>query len=502
MSLAIAYSRALAGINAPLVSVEVHLSRGLPAFSLVGLPEMAVRESKDRVRAAILNTGFEFPTQKITVNLAPADLPKEGSRFDLAIALGILAASGQIPSKELQQHEFLAELALGGQLRTAKGCLPAALQCGDADRSLVICDGNASEATLAENCKVLPAATLSMVCAHLSGQSLLLPYKSEHKDRKQTSYPVDISEVRGQPQAKRALEIAAAGEHNLLMIGPPGTGKTMLASRLPTILPPMQQREAIESAAILSVSNEELDITHWAQRPFRAPHHTASAVALVGGGSIPRPGEISLAHHGVLFLDELTEYDRHVLDVLREPMEKGRIIISRAARQAEFPAQFQLIAAMNPCPCGYLSDPRTECRCSADQIKRYRARISGPVLDRVDLHIHVQRIPREELQNNQSAATENSATVRARVENCREHQIARCGTPNARMSNQQLEQHCKLTETTKTLLHEAIEKLGLSARAYHRILKVARTIADLEASTNISDAHISEAISYRVLDRH
>ena len=355
MSLATIYSRALVGVEAPLVTVEVHISGGLPALSIVGLPEMAVRESKDRVRAALINANFEFPARRITVNLAPADLPKEGGRYDLAIALGILAASKQLSVKHLHDYELVGELSLGGELRAIRGSLPTALHCASANRALILPAANAAEAALAESCPVLAANSLLEVCSHLNSQAQL-QFTETNRAEQQNEYELDWSEVKGQSQAKRALEIAAAGEHNLLMIGPPGTGKTMLASRLPTILPPLTQAEAIESAALLSISNEPFDVARWGQRCFRAPHHTASAAALVGGGSIPRPGEISLAHHGVLFLDELTEYERRVLDVLREPMEKGRISISRAARQAEFPARFQLIAAMNPCPCGYFGD--------------------------------------------------------------------------------------------------------------------------------------------------
>lgn len=501
MSLAVVYSRALIGVNAPLVTVETHITGGLPAMSIVGLPEMAVRESKDRVRAAIINAGFEFPVRKITVNLAPADLPKEGGRFDLAIALGILAASGQIPSKHLTTYEFLGELALGGDLRPVKGSLPTALHCGKARRQLILPDENANEASLAEACPVLPARHLLPVCAHLSERAPLQTYPPVQLTNA-AEYSIDLAEVKGQPQAKRALEIAAAGEHNLLMIGPPGTGKTMLAHRLPTILPPMDAEAALESAAVLSISDEGFSTSRWGQRSFRAPHHTASAVALVGGGSNPRPGEVSLAHQGVLFLDEFTEYDRRVLDVLREPMEKGRIIISRAARQAEFPARFQLIAAMNPCPCGYLGDSQSNCRCTSEQIRRYRNRISGPVLDRIDLHIPVPRLSREQLQNPIPAnAVENSANVRERTSRCRVRQLERAGVSNAHMSHKQIRQYCRLPDIAQTLLDSAIDKFGLSARAYDRILKVARTIADLAETKQIDAMHISEAIGYRTLDR-
>lgn len=499
MSLAVIHSRALAGINAPQVSIEVHISGGLPSLSIVGLPELAVRESKDRVRAAIINSRFEFPNRRITINLAPADLPKEGSRFDLPIALGILAASGQLPAQALAAHEFIGELALDGGLRPVRGALPTAMQCAAAGRRLILPRANAEEASLAETACVLPSAHLLQVSAHLAGQAPLEVHA--RIDPPQADQPPsDLSEVKGQSHAKRALEIAAAGGHNLLLIGPPGTGKTMLAGRLPGILPPMEAQEAMESAAILSISDEGFDIRRWGQRPFRAPHHTASAIALVGGGSIPRPGEISLAHHGVLFLDELPEYNRHVLEVLREPMEKGRIIISRAARQAEFPARFQLVAAMNPCPCGYYGDSIRSCGCNDEQIRRYRSRISGPILDRIDLHIQMPRPRRHELQNETSPQDESSSAVRLRVVRCRRRQLQRYGRPSHQFENRHLRQYCRLDRQGEKLIEQAVDRLGLSARAWHRILKVARTIADLEASDAIAPYHVGEAISYRGLD--
>ena len=499
MSLAIVYTRAQVGIDAPLVSVEVHLSGGLPGLFIVGLPEAAVKESKDRVRGAILNSQFEFPTRRITINLAPADLPKEGGRFDLPIALGILAASGQINRERLSQYEFLGELALGGELRGIRGVLPATLACRDAERTLLVPDGNAAEALLVSGVKVLGAAHLLDVCRQLATGVALQPPAPQPRAPLAPILERDLSDVRGQHHAKRALEIAAAGGHNLLLIGPPGTGKTMLASRLPGIMPPLTEAEALETAAIASISAQGLDLRQWGMRPFRAPHHTASGVALVGGGGQPRPGEISLAHHGVLFLDELPEYDRRVLEVLREPLESGRITISRAARQADFPARFQLVAAMTPCPCGYLGDAERRCACGQEQVRRYRARVSGPLIDRIDLHIEVPRLAHRVLRGD--VAEESSATVRARVCAARDRQLQRAGKPNSALGVREIERYCTLNETDHRLLEQALERLGLSPRAYHRILKVARTIADLAGSDGIRTPHLTEAISYRALDR-
>jgi magnesium chelatase family protein len=498
MSLAIVHCRAAVGIDAPLVTVEVHLANGLPALNIVGLPEAAVKESKDRVRGALLTSQFEFPARRITINLAPADLPKEGGRFDLPIALGILAASGQLPREALEQYEFAGELALSGELRPIRGVLPFALQSRNAGRTLVVPQANGAEAALVENGTVLVADHLLQVCAHLAGREQL-PVAQAESPLAPGEQP-DLAEVLGQHQARRALEIAAAGAHSLLMSGPPGTGKTMLASRLPSILPPMEEQEAIESAALASISDIGFDRGRWKVRPFRSPHHTASAVARVGGGSQPRPGEISLAHHGVLFLDELPEFDRKVLEVLREPLESGHITISRAARQAEFPARFQLVAAMNPCPCGYLGHPNGRCRCTSEQVMRYRARISGPLLDRIDLHIEVPSLPRE-LLNTRQQPPEESATVRTRVIAAREQALERQGKPNNGLTNREVERFCALGDAERQLLEQAIDRLGLSARAYHRLLRVARTIADLGCTNKITSAHLGEAISYRKIDR-
>ena len=500
MSLATLYSRAGVGVDAPLVTVEVHLGGGLPSLSIVGLPELAVKESKDRVRGALLTAQFEFPPKRITINLAPADLPKEGGRFDLAVALGILGASGQVQGQQLRDYEFIGELALSGELRPVRGVLPVALAARAAGRRLLVPTENAPEAALIADLEVLPARHLLEVCAHLNGTTLLAPFPGPPARLDGDGYP-DLADVRGQRHAKRALEIAAAGGHSLLMVGPPGTGKSMLASRLPGILPSMTDAEALEAAAVLSVSEVGFDPRRWGQRPFRSPHHTASGVALGGGGGNPRPGEISLAHQGVLFLDELPEFDRRVLEVLREPLESGRITISRAARQAEFPSRFQLIAAMNPCPCGYLGDPVGRCRCTGDQVARYRGRISGPLLDRIDMHLEVPRLAAEELSAPTNLDAESSALVRQRVEQARRRQLDRSGLPNQALGNRELERVCVLDEPGRRLMEQALRKLGLSARAFHRVLKLARSIADLAGLEQIQAAHLSEAIGYRRLDR-
>ncbi|MCB1761525.1 MAG: YifB family Mg chelatase-like AAA ATPase [Gammaproteobacteria bacterium] len=501
MSLAVLYCRALCGVHAPLVTVEVHLTNGLPGLSIVGLPELAVRESKDRVRGALLNSRFQFPSRRITINLAPADLPKEGARFDLPIALGILAASGQIPAQVLGKFEFVGELALSGDLRPVAGALPMALAAKKAGRALILPSANAAEAALVEGLKIHAADTLLQICDHLiTGRRMSCYHRQAHPPA--PSNLPDLAEVRGQESAKRALEIAAAGEHSLLMIGPPGSGKSMLASRLPGLLPLMSDQEALESAALRSISNRGFQPEGWRQRPFRNPHHTASGVALVGGGSLPKPGEISLAHNGVLFLDELPEFDRRVLEVLREPLENGEITISRASHQAEFPARFQLVAAMNPCPCGYLGDQGgNRCHCSADQVQRYRNRLSGPLLDRIDMHIEVPALAPETLAGAPPQGQQTSAQTRQRVEACRNLQLERSGCSNSRLRGEQLQALCSVPVDAAQLLFAAMQRLGLSARAYHRILRLARTIADLEHAVDIAIPHLSEAIGYRQLDR-
>lgn len=500
MSLATVYSRAQTGMDAPLVTVEVDLSNGLPGLSIVGLPEAAVKESKDRVRAALLNTGFDFPSRRITVNLAPADLPKEGGRFDLPIALGILAASKQLAQDSLTSYEFIGELSLSGELRAIHGVLPAAVASGKQQRSTVVPIDNGNEALLAKQTTIFASNSLLELCAHLSGQELLTAYQN-HIVSTYSIETLDIHDVRGQHRARRALEVAAAGSHNMLMVGSPGSGKTMLASRLPGILPPLSETEAIESATIYSISHGGFTHEQWGIRPFRAPHHTASGVALVGGGSYPMPGEISLAHHGVLFLDELTEFDRHVLEVLREPLETGNIAISRAARQVQFPARFQLVAAMNPCPQGCDIDVNGNCACTPEQIRRYRGRISAPLLDRIDIHIDVPRVPKEQLKQKTPNNNETSADVQTRVCATREIQVNRQQKPNAYMTNKEIEKFCVLNNECDKLMDKAFEQLGLSARGYHRTLKLARTIADLEISETIETNHLSEAISYRQYDR-
>ena len=495
MSLATVMSRASVGIEAPPVLVEVHITGGLPKFAIVGLPEATVRESKDRVRSAIINSRFEFPRRRITVNLAPADLPKDGSRYDLPIAAGILAATGQLRHERLGEHELIGELALDGGLRRTGGSLPAALRARDAGHILVVPAGDAREAGLAAGARLFPACHLGEVHAQMTGEASPGPAPTVRQTG--AAEAEDLRDVQRQYAARRALELAAAGSHNLLMLGPPGTGKTMLATRLPGVLPPMTEAEALESAMVRSVSALGFEPRHWGVRPFRAPHHSASPAAIVGGGAVPGPGEISLAHHGVLFLDELPEFSRVVLEALREPLESGHVTISRVLRQASFPARFQLVAAMNPCPCGALGDPGGACRCTAEQVARYRARISGPLLDRIDLHVEVPRVRGDD----DPGPAESSAAVRERVATARAAQIARAGKPNQRLSVGELRRDCVPAPGGRRLLSRAMERLHLSARARDRVLRVARTIADLARSDGIEDEHVGEAIGFRTLDR-
>ena len=503
MSLAVLKSRALSGMQAQEVTVEVHLANGLPSFTIVGLPDTEVKEARDRVRAALQNARFDFPARRITVNLAPADLPKESGRFDLPIALGILAASGQIPAHELDRYEFAGELSLSGELRPIRGALAMTYAMRNSStaagrqRAFILPHANAAEAALVMDAAILPATSLPQVCAHFAA-----PQGDDRLTRHQTAataqpvaprYP-DFTEIKGQLHARRALEVAAAGGHSILMVGPPGTGKSMLAARFPGILPPMSDEEALESAAVQSLTGV-FTAANWKVRPFRAPHHTASGVALVGGGGNPRPGEISLAHRGVLFLDELPEFDRRVLEVLREPLESGHITISRAARQADFPARFQLVAAMNPCPCGYLGHATNKCRCTPDQVGRYQGRISGPLLDRIDLQIQVASLPQEDLLK--QAAGESSQTIAARVEHAFARQLQRQDKANHMLSTAEIDCHCRTDAAAEQLLRTAMTRLHWSARAYHRVLKVARTIADLGDAAAISQEHVAEAIQYR-----
>ncbi|MDE2263850.1 MAG: YifB family Mg chelatase-like AAA ATPase [Gammaproteobacteria bacterium] len=498
--------RAQVGLEAPLVQVEVTVTSGLPAFQLVGLPATVVRESRDRVRSALLSSDFEFPSGRIVVNLAPAEIPKEGGRFELPIALGILIASGQlrpVPAGSGPLCELYGELGLGGEIKPVRGILLAAAHASRDGHELIVPAANADEALIGAAAAVRAASHLKEVCRHLTGEQPLCLHRPMLPARPPDPHfgaALDFSDVRGQFQAKRALLIAAAGSHSLLMIGPPGCGKSMLAQRLPGLLPPLAEGEALDCAAIASVSTAGFNMSGFGRRPFRSPHHTASVASLVGGGSRARPGEISLAHHGVLFLDELPEFDREVLEALREPLEAGVVRVARAAAHADYPAEFQLIAAMNPCPCGHLGDPAGDCRCTAAQTQRYRARISGPLLDRLDMHVQVPRIEVSDFDD-RTGRGEPSAVLAARVAAARSLQLARQGRCNARLTDAQVDQCCTLQQRARALLDRTMKQLRFSGRTRQRILKLARTIADLDGRETIADTHVSEAAMLRCLDR-
>ena len=496
MSLARIYSRAQVGIQAPEVIVEVHLGNGLPAFHIVGLPEASVKEAKDRVRSALENSKFGFPDQRITVNLAPADLPKDGGRFDLAIAIGILVASGQIVCTDIEKYEFYGELALNGEVRGVNAILHSVLAAKAQGRCCFLPLVNDSLASLVNGVERKAISSIQDVWSDLLNQQPLpLNISYPVQQHSGVEFLIDLSDVKGQAGAKRVLEIAAAGGHNLLFVGPPGTGKSMLAQRMPTIMPGMSDDEALATAALYSIIGQSVDLTNWRKRPFRNPHHTCSAVALVGGSSNPKPGEISLAHNGVLFLDELPEFERKVLDSLREPMETGTVTISRAARQMEFPAQFQLIAALNPSPTGCHNDKRA----TPDQVMRYLSRVSGPFIDRIDLQIELPRLNSTQLQS--TDAEETSAQVKARVEAAYNLQLNRQGKVNARLNNKEMSVHCALAPAELQFLAKASEKLALSPRSYHRVIKVARTISDLKGQTHITLSELKEALNYRAFER-
>lgn len=506
MNLSSITSRALNGIESPIVTVEVHVSNGLPSLSIVGLPEASVKESKDRVRSALLSSGFQIPPKRITVNLAPADLPKSGGRYDLPIAIGILIATGQLDSPGIEGFEFIGELALNGEVRAIKGALPSLLAAHAASRMCILPEGNEAEAMLSQSASDLSAnfvliGDLKEACRVLLGEQLEQPKTELKVSNPSLDYPQDLADVSGQLQAKRVLEIAASGHHSLIMVGPPGSGKSMLASRLVTLLPALTQQEAIESATIHSITGQEIGGEHFYKRPFVNPHHTASAAALVGGGSIPKPGAISLAHNGLLFLDELPEFTRNVLEALREPLESKRVEISRVNQQVSFPANCLLVAAMNPSPSGFFpDDPLGRCKDTPDQIHRYQKKISGPLIDRIDLHLEVPAVDLSDLQG-EGVLGESSAQVRARVVDVRALQLKRQGCLNCDLTPKDLKQYVVLDELSLAILDKAVNQLGISARGYHRILRIARTLADMERRTDVGSQHIAEALGYRTLDR-
>ena len=494
--LATVYTRTLIGVDAAAVAVEVHLANGLPCFNIVGLPETAIKESKERVRAALANAGFDFPARRITVNLSPADLPKSGSQFDLPIAVGVLIASSQVVVTSLENVELIGELALNGELRRVRGALPCVWAASQANKEIIVPLHNASEAGLVADATCYAAHSLLQVCKHLMGIANLSRVLPVRLDSEPPRADGDLADVKGQPHAKRALEIAAAGKHNMLMMGPPGAGKSMLAQRLPSILPPFEINEALASATVRSIAGGDFEISDWARRPFRSPHHSCSSVALIGGGSVPRPGEVSQAHGGVLFLDEITEFTRHALEQLREPLETGYINIARASQSVRFPASCQLLAACNPCKCGYYGDDTSRCQCSAASLQMYQSKLSGPLMDRIDLHLKLSAVKLAELQKD-SPPGESSAHVRERVIAARKVQLNRQGCLNSELNAQSIDPLLKLNPAETEFLLKACEKLGLSARGFYRVKKIARTIADLETSKRVERDQLAEALSYR-----